>query len=281
MLVYIQLQSSVSYTHIYLLRKPVMKLTLSTILLILFSLGCNASIESSEVNYQHHDTKLQGYIAAPKDNNSTKPAILVVHDWMGLSDFTKNKANQLADLGYISFAVDIYGEGIRPKNSKEAGKLASFYKDDRKLMRERTKSAYDLLVKQNNIDPNNIYIMGYCFGGTVALEFARSGAILAGAVSFHGGLETPTPEDAKNIKGRILVLHGLADPLVPPDEVEAFKNEMKAANVDLTFIGYPNAKHAFTNPNAKNSKDSPIGYDKDADQKSWAAFLKFLKESQK
>lgn len=237
-----------------------------------------AAISGEKLGYNANGAQLEGFLAKNLEKSSLSPAILIVHDWMGISKFTENKATDLAKQGYVAFAVDIYGKGVHPKDPKEAGGLAMQYKNDRAELRKRIRAAYDKIVAMPNVDKKKIVVMGYCFGGTTALELARSGAKLAGTVSFHGGLSTPTPEDAKNIKGKVLVLHGADDPGVPPKEVEAFKTEMKNAKVDMKFVAYPGAVHAFAVPSAGNDKSKGAAYDADADKKSWAEFQKFLKK---
>src|SRR5262249_7260168 len=152
-----------------------------------------------------------------------RPGVLVAHEWTGHNPYVRKRAEQLAGLGYVAFALDMYGKGVHAKDAQEAAKMAAVYKDDRKLMRARAAAGLDVLRKQRQVDPQRIAAMGYCFGGTTVLELARGGAELAGVVSFHGGLATPTPADAKSIKGKVLVLHGADDPFVPPAEVAAFE----------------------------------------------------------
>ncbi len=219
---------------------------------------------------------MEGLIAQDPAAKSNRPAILIVHDWMGPGKFTEDKAFQLAKQGYVAFAVDIYGQGNRPKDQTEAGALAKKFKNDRTLLRQRIRAAFEHVLKVPNVDKSKIVIIGYCFGGTTALELARSGANLAGTVSFHGGLSSPTPQDAKNIKGKVLVLHGADDPAVPPKEVEDFKKEMKDAKVNMKFVAYPGAVHAFTNPAAGNDNKKGAAYNAEADKKSWTEFENFL-----
>ncbi len=230
------------------------------------------------VNYKAGAADLEGYLSY-ESSETKKPAILIVHDWMGLSDFQKQKADELAKMGYVAFAVDIYGKNVRPKDQSEAAQFATKYKDDRKLLRERIRAAYNQVAGLPNVDSKKIVIMGYCFGGTTALELARSGAALAGTVSFHGGLSTPTPQDAKNIKAPVLVLHGADDPYVPASEVAAFKTEMKDAGVNFQFISYKKTVHAFAIPAAGNDNSKGAAYNADADKKSWTEFTKFLKKT--
>lgn len=236
-----------------------------------------AAIKSEKVVYKADGVAMEGYLAYDTDKKKPLPGILIVHDWMGPSSFTKAKADLLAKEGFVALAVDIYGKGVRPKDNAEAAKLAGKYKNDRALFRKRIRAAYDKLLSVDAVDGKNIVVMGYCFGGTGALELARTGVPLVGTVSFHGGLSNPTPKDAKNIKGGVLILHGADDPNVPPAEVNAFKEEMKNANIHYEFIEYPDAVHSFTNPKAGNDKSKGSAYNKEADKESWEAFEHFLK----
>jgi len=238
-----------------------------------------AAVKTESVEYKAADgTVMEGFVAYDDTITKPRPGILIVHDWMGLGEFQKNKAKQLAKQGYVAFAADVYGKGVRPANADEAKELATKYKSDRALLRDHIRAAYATLAAMKRVNNAKLVVMGYCFGGTTALELARSGVPLAGTVTFHGGLSTPTPEDAKNIKGPVLVLHGADDPLVPPAEVQGFKDEMKNANVNMTFIAYPGAVHAFTNPAAGNDNSKGAAYNAAADKASWKEFQKFLKK---
>lgn len=238
-----------------------------------------AAVKTETVEYKSADgTVMEGFVAYDNARKTPRPGILIVHDWMGLGQFTKDKAVQLAKEGYVAFAVDIYGKGANPKNQDEAKTLATKFKDDRALLRTHIRAAYDALAAMPRVNARKIVVMGYCFGGTTALELARSGAPLVGTASFHGGLSTPTPDDAKNIHSPVLVMHGADDPHVPPPEVQAFKDEMQKAHVQLTFISYPGAVHAFTNPAAGNDNSKGAAYNAKADKASWKAFEKFLKQ---
>lgn len=237
-------------------------------------------IRTKKVEYRADGTILEGYLAAPNDKRrKLRPAILIVHDWMGPSEFTRKKAQQLAKDGYIAFAVDIYGKGVRPHDQKEAAETAGKYINDRNLYRKRLRAAYDTVIRMNDVNAKKIFIIGYCFGGAGALELARSGVPLAGTVTFHGSLNTPTPNEANKIKGPVLVLHGADDPKVPPQEVSAFREEMKRGNVNYEIIEYPDAVHSFTNPQAGNDKSSGSAYNATADKESWQAFQDFLRKS--
>lgn len=198
---------------------------------------------------------------------------------MGLTDHEKNRARMLANLGYVAFACDIYGKGSRPKNTDEAGVAAGKYKGDVALFRKRLNLGLDQLKAQANVDGKKLGAIGYCFGGTGALELARSGADVKAVVSFHGGLSTPNVEDAKNMKSKVLVCHGAVDPFVPPAEVAAFQKEMEDAKVDYQFVAYSGAKHSFTQRESGNNPNSPVAYDEKADRRSWAAMVIFFVEA--
>jgi dienelactone hydrolase len=204
--------------------------------------------------------------------------VLVVHDWMGVGPYTRGRAEQLAKLGYVAFVADVYGKGIRPTSPREAGEQAGKFKRDRPLLRARMVAALAELRRQPNVLPGKVAAIGYCFGGTAALELARAGADLAGVVSFHGGLDSPTPADAKAIKAKVLVLHGADDPFVPPAEVLAFEEEMRGGGVDWTLVKYSGAVHAFTIPGAGNDNSKGAAYNAAADRRSWRAMRDFFDE---
>lgn len=253
--------------------------TLLSFAVFVLSLPTFAALQKQSVDYKSADgAGLEGYVAYEDSGVAQKPAVLIVPDWMGMGPHPKAKAEEVAKMGYVAFAVDVYGKGQAPKDQKQASELATKYKSDRALLRSRVQAAYDQVKAMKNVDPKKIVVMGYCFGGTTALELGRSGAALAGIASFHGGLNTPTPADAKNIKAPVLVMHGADDPFVPAEEVAAFKKEMKDAGVKMTFISYKKAVHSFTIREAGNDNSKGAAYNADADKKSWIEFTKFLKE---
>ncbi len=237
-----------------------------------------AALTTRLVDYKQGDTVLEGYLAYDNALSGQRPGVLVVHEWKGLNAYAKRRADMLAQLGYVAFAADIYGKGAQPQTTAEAGAAAGKYKGDRALFRARVNAGLDALKSQANVDPSKLAAIGYCFGGTAVLELARSGADIKGIVSFHGGLSTPTPQDAKNIKTKVLVLHGDADPYVKPEEVAAFEEEMKTAKVDYRLIKYPGAMHGFTNPDNKGIDPPGALYNADADKASWDEMQKFFKQ---
>jgi dienelactone hydrolase len=241
--------------------------------LALIAVNCRAGM----IEYKAGDTICEGYLAGDTAPGQ-RPGILVVHEWMGLGNFAMAKADELARLGYVALAVDIYGKGVRPADTKEAGALAGKFKGDRPLLRERVLAGLEALKKNEHVDPKRIAAIGYCFGGTTVLELARSGADITGVVSFHGGLDTPTPGDAKNIKCKVLALHGADDPYVPAKEVAAFEDEMTRAGVDWQLIKYSGAVHSFTNPGAGTDNSKGAAYNERADKRSWEAMKQFFAE---
>lgn len=253
-------------------------LLVAPIATLLLPLTALAAIKTQVVEYRHGNAVLEGYLAYDDAIQAKRPGVIVVHEWTGIGDYVKQRTEQLAKLGYVAFAADIYGKGIRPKNPKDAGAQAAIYRGDRQLMRDRAKAGLAVLQKHPLTDARRIAAIGYCFGGSTVLELARSGAPVAGVVSFHGNLDTPNPADAKNIKGKVLVLHGASDPLVPEEQVQAFQKEMADANVDWQMVSYGGAVHSFTNPDAGNDKSDGVAYDRQADRRSFAAMRLFFSE---
>lgn len=250
------------------------------VLVVLFLWGVNAhgAIRTEVVDYRHGDTVLEGYLAYDDSIQGKRPGVIVVHEWWGINNYVRMRTEQLAKLGYIAFAIDMYGKGARARDAKEAGSLSSTYRSDCALMRSRANAGYDVLKNHPLTGARRIAAIGYCFGGTTVLEMARSGAQLVGVVSFHGSLGTPNPGDAKNIKGKVLVLHGADDPAVPPDQVMAFQDEMRKAKVDWYFVSYGGAVHSFTNPDSGNDPSRGAAYNEKADKRSWEAMKLFFAE---
>jgi len=249
---------------------------LALILLLTIAQRGMAEIHTESIEYKDGSTILEGYIAYDESIQDSRPGIIVVHEWMGLNDYTKMRCEMLAKLGYFAFAADIYGKGVRPANQEEAGKEASKYKMDREMLRKRINAAFDEMKKHKLVNTSKIAAIGYCFGGMCALELGRSGADIKGIVSFHGTLDTPNPGDAKNIKAKILICQGGDDPFVPAKQVSAFKEEMDNANVDYTIISYNGAVHSFTNPNSGNDPSKGAAYNENADKASWEDMKKFF-----
>jgi dienelactone hydrolase len=234
-----------------------------------------AAVKTETVDYPHESAVLEGYLAYDDATQEPRPGILVVHEWKGLGDYAKHRAEQLAQLGYLAFAVDMYGKGVRAKDHDEAAHLSAVYRDNRQLMRGRILAALDVLKQHPLADPERIAAIGYCFGGTTVLELARSGADILGVVSFHGGLDTPTPAQPGVVKAKVLVLSGADDRFVSPG-VPAFEQEMQGAGVDYRIIQYPGAVHSFTVPESGNDPSKGMAYNAEADRESWEEMQNFF-----
>jgi dienelactone hydrolase len=247
------------------------------------SLG--AKVVTKPVAYEHAGVKLEGYLAydaARVSADSKAPGVLVVPEWWGLNDYAKSRAEQLANLGYVAFAVDMYGAGVTTADAKRAGELAGqFY--GKPLMAERAQAGLDQLLATGLVDAPRVAAIGYCFGGAVVQALAFSGAPLAGIVSFHGSLIPPSAEAAAKNRAKLLVCHGAVDPFIKPEEIAAFKQALDAGRFDYQFISYAGAIHAFTNPKADEVARATglvggIGYNAAADRRSWAHMRAFFNE---
>lgn len=250
-------------------------------LVTLLALGCwagNAAIVSQPVEYKEGNTILEGWSVYDDAVQGKRPAVLVVHQWKGLSDYEKKRAEMLACLGYNVLAVDIYGRGIRPQSPQAAGAEAAKYKNDRALLRARVRAGLDVLSNHKLTDPKKVVAIGYCFGGTTVLELARSGAHIAGVVSFHGGLDTPLPAVLGSVQAKVLVLHGADDPYVPAKDIAAFEEEMRKAGADWQFVAYGRAVHSFTDWDAGGDHSKGAAYSELADRRSWEAMRRFFAE---
>jgi dienelactone hydrolase len=236
------------------------------------------AVHTETIEYTQGDAHLKGYLAYDDTAGPKKPGVLVVPEWWGLNDYAKSRTEQLAKLGYVAFAADMYGDGKTTTDPKVATQLAGPVMGDRGLMRARVNAAFDQLKGRAEVDPAKLAAIGYCFGGTSVLELARSGTPVLGVVCFHGGLSTTTPEDAKNIKGRVLVLTGASDTFIPPEMRDAFAKEMADAKVNWEMDVYCDAVHAFTNPNAGQFGMPNVAYNKEADERSFARMVSFFNE---
>ncbi len=237
-----------------------------------------AMLHQQTVDYHQGGTTLSGYLAYDDSFPGNRPAVLVFHHWMGIDQYIRARTDQLARMGYVAFAADIYGKGVRPANSTEAAATAGIYQKDRELMRKRAQAALDTLRLIPRVDIKRIAAIGYCFGGGVALELARSGADIAGVASFHGTLDTPHPEDAKNIKAKVLVMQGTDDPVAPLKQIGALEDEMRNGGVDYQIDLYGGAVHSFTMPVAGNDPKTGNAYNPEADRRSWQAMKDFFAE---
>ncbi len=234
-------------------------------------------MHTSNYIYHHEDQALQGYLAYDDEINTVRPAVLVIHDWSGRNEFACQQAEMFVKFGYIGFAVDMYGQGRTGETTDEKQALMMPLANDRVLLRARICAALDAVAELTFVDRHRIAVMGFCFGGLCALDLARSGADIVGAVSFHGLLNKPQDLSNQLIKGKILALHGYNDPMVTPADVNTFCQEMTKAGADWQMHMYGNTQHAFTNPQAH---DQTLGliYNAEATRRSFRALTDFLDE---
>jgi dienelactone hydrolase len=255
------------------------KAVFAVVVVVVAALPAFAAVKTEKVEYQDAaGTVLEGIVAFDDAAKGKRPGVLVVHDWMGVSAFTEGKAKELATQGYVAFVADIYGKGARPHDQKEAGEFAGKYKKDRALMRSRAQAALDTLVKRADVDAARVAAIGFCFGGTAALELAKNGAALKGVVSFHGGLDALVAGESKNIKAKVLVLHGADDPYVPAKDIAAFKKDLNDAKVDWVMTEYADTVHSFTLPQAGNDKSKGAAFNERSAKRAFAAMKVFFDE---
>jgi dienelactone hydrolase len=238
-------------------------------------------VEGKDVQYSAGGTVLKGYLAYNKNIKGKRPAVLVVHEWWGLNDYARKRANMLAELGYVALAVDMYGEGKQAMHPDDAGKFSSELMKDFDVAKARFMAALGFLKGRQAVDPERIAAIGYCFGGGVVLNMARQGVDLKGVASFHGSLTAVKQAVPGSVKTKVLVLHGADDKFITSEQIEAIKQEMKDAGADFRFIAYPGAVHSFTNPDADNlgkKFNLPLAYNAEADKKSWRDMKEFFVE---
>ena len=241
------------------------------------SIGSAALVER-KIEYHIGGKAFAGVVIHDSEVKANSPGVLVVHDWMGVSEKTIEKAREIAGLGYVALVADIYGKSIRPKNVDEARKQAGIYKGNRKLFREHLSQAYEQLKQQKGVDSKKIAVIGYCFGGTGAIELARTGANVQAAISVHGGLDSPEPDLGKNIRARVLVLHGADDPFVAKDDLSAFETEMMKNQIDWQLVKFGGAVHSFTDKSAGTDNSRGAAYNERADKRSWVLVKGVLQE---
>jgi dienelactone hydrolase len=242
------------------------------------AMPARAALRTETIEYKAGDLACRGYLAWDDAVSGRRPGVLVVHEYWGLNDYARSRADQLAQLGYVAFAADMYGNGKVAKDRQEAAALANAVRSDRPLLRSRIRAALDLLRARPECDPARVAAIGFCFGGTTALELARSGADVTGVVSFHGGIATPMPAGPGAIKAHVLVLSGADDRGVTPDDIAAFKKEMDGAAADWQMVQYGHAVHGFSNPAGGNDPSSGYAYNREAATRSWQAMQDFFDE---
>jgi dienelactone hydrolase len=255
-----------------------MKFFMAMIPVLLMVTEAQARLVTRTVEYRQDGAVLKGYLAYDDAVKGKRPGVLVMHEWWGLNDFARKQAEELAGLGYVALAADMYGQGAVTADPKEAARRAGELRGNKPLLRERARAALKVLAADKLADPGRLAAIGFCFGGTTVLELAYSGADLAGVVSFHGGLPPLAPEDAKNLRARILVLHGADDPHVPAAEIAVFQDSLRRAQADWQMVYFGGAVHSFTNPAAGSNKASGVAYDARAARRSWRCMQEFFQE---
>lgn len=234
---------------------------ISAVLAFVFQTGlAEAAIKTQYLDYKQGDTLLSGYLAYDDSITGKRPGILLVHYRGGLSDTTLKNAEMIARLGYVVFAEDIFGKGVLPKTVPEMTALTDIYNKDRALMRTRSQAGFEVLRQNPMVDPTKLAVIGYCFGGTVAVEVAETGIPIVGTVAVHGSFRNFTPEAAKNIKGRVLILHGAEDQVAPLEEVNKLVSDLRAAKINWQLELYSGAQHGFTNPSNRSEERADREY---------------------
>lgn len=246
-------------------------------LMVLILVAATGNTQSKAVEYKDGNQVLSGISIKPSKALKSNPGVLILPAWMGIQNHEKEVAQELAGMGYQTFVADIYGVDQRPKDSKEAGAKAGYFKKNIKEYQTRIQLALEQLVKQG-ANPDEIVVIGYCFGGTGAVEAARTNMKVKGIVSFHGGLGRDEARTIDLITPKVLILHGADDNYVPKEEVEKFQNEMRTAKADWQMNYYANSVHAFTEKGAGNDNSKGAAYNEKADKRSWQALNDFLKE---
>ncbi len=265
------------------MRHLMTKVTVFTLVLglVVFAaiVAAEPKIQGETVEYSAQGVVMKGYLAYDVNVKGRRPGVLVVHEWWGLNDYARKRARMLAELGYTALAVDMYGDGRIVMHPDDAGKFSSELMKNFDVGKARFTAAMDFLKQQSTVDPTRIAAIGYCFGGGVVLNMARQGVDLKGVASFHGSLTSVKPAQSGSVKAKILVLNGADDKFTTPEQIEAFKQEMKSAGADFQFISYPGAMHSFTNPEATElgkKFNLPLAYNANADRKAWDELKKFL-----
>jgi dienelactone hydrolase len=248
---------------------------------VLFTVACcmpaHAAVQTKKVTHKSGDTECHGFLAWDDAVAGPRPGVLVVHEWWGLNDYARGRAEQLAKLGYVAFAADMYGEGKVAAHPTEAGQMASKVRANVQDWRKRALAALDVLKAQPQCDPTRLAAMGYCFGGSTVLQLAYSGVDLKAVVSFHGALSAASETEAKQIKATILVCHGAADTFIPEAAIKAFREALDKAGAKYEFVAYDGVKHSFTVPDADKHNNPGLKYDKAADEDSWKRTVALFK----
>jgi dienelactone hydrolase len=238
-----------------------------------------AAVEGRDVQYTSAGVTLNGYVAWDAAVTGRRPGVLVVHEWWGHTEYARRRARMLAELGYVGFALDMYGDGKTAAHPEDAGKFSAEVMKNAEVMKGRFLAALEWLKAQPQVDPGRVAAIGYCMGGGVVLNMARAGIDLRGVASFHGSLGAAFTAKPGGVAAKVLVMNGAADSFITAEQIAALKKEMADAGADYRFIDYPGAKHSFTNPEADEYARKfgmPVAYNAEADRLSWEELKKFL-----
>jgi dienelactone hydrolase len=256
-------------------------IAIALILMSAVQISADTNVQGKAVDYSANGVVMKGYLAYDENIKGKRPGVLVVHEWWGHNEYARSRARMLAKLGYAALAVDMYGDGKQAMHPDDAGKFSSELMKNFDVAKSRFIAAMDFLKQQPSVDPARIAAIGYCFGGGIVLNMARQGVDLKGVASFHGGLTAVKAAEPGSVKAKILVLHGADDKFTTPEQIDAFRKEMKTSGADFQFISYPGAMHSFTNPEADTFAkkfDLPLAYNADADKRSWDELKGFLQK---
>jgi dienelactone hydrolase len=245
---------------------------------LVLAVPASAAVQTKEVTYSHEGVNFKGHLAWDDAAQGKRPGVLVVHEWWGLNDYARQRAEKLAALGYVAFACDMYGEGKVTTHPQEAGQFAGEVRKNVKTWQGRAQAALKVLQENEHVDPQKIAAIGYCFGGSTALELAYTGADLAAVVTFHAALPVPESEQARAIKSKVLVCHGARDNFIPEETIHKFRQALEDAKVDYEMVYYGGAVHSFTVPEADKVGNAGMAYNREADHRSWASMLRLFDE---
>jgi dienelactone hydrolase len=241
--------------------------------------GAHAAVQSKTIEYRVGDLTCKGHLAWDDAITGKRPGVLVVHEWWGLNDYARGRADELARLGYIAFACDMYGGGRQAEHPQDAGRMATEVRMNVEEWRRRATEALRVLTSQEQCDPQRLAAIGYCFGGSTALQLAYSGADLDAVATFHAALPVPSPEEAARIKARLQVHHGAQDSFIPEETIRQFRQALDSAKADWTMTYHGGAVHGFTVPGAEDRGMPGLHYNADADRRSWAAMLTLFEQA--
>lgn len=253
-----------------------LRLMMTACVVMMWTAQLSAEVKTKKIAYEHAGAKLEGVLAWEDTQTGKRPGVLVVHEWWGLNDYAESRARQLAELGYVAFALDMYGPGQVTTHPNEAGEWAAQIRSNTEQWRGRALAGLDILKKQDLVDMQKMAAIGYCFGGSTVLQLAYADAPLLGVVSFHGALVPP--EGITAVKASVLVCHGASDAFIPPAAVQQFEAAMQGINADYELVSYGGARHGFTNPDAGEFGLDNLKYDARADQRSWTLMQAFFGE---